>query len=258
MSKGVRNKLSDLLGVFQKDQGEPLVLMRLVWRRISGDVVSVGSCQVNLPYTSVKVAILAETEGQRNSFKAALERDRKLEKFLREKLREERCEAANQFRASIEFVKTRPDEWGDNIFSVIPDALAHGNEIRAARLLVLAGQTTKTRYSIKKRKTYIGRLKEVKDIDRRIVRRNDVVFEDNGDKINTSVGRLHACIEYDEEKNRFILEDTGGSTGTRIERHGEFLDVQVNQKVALKDRDVIHLGRASIQFALQEYQNEPK
>jgi hypothetical protein len=92
----------------------------------------------------------------------------------------------------------------------------------------------------------------VKDIDRRIVRRNDVVFEDNGDKINTSVGRLHACIEFDEEKNRFILEDTGGSTGTRIERRGEFLDVQVNQRVGLKDRDVIHLGRALIQFVLQE------
>ncbi len=49
-----------------------------------------------------------------------------------------------------------------------------------------------------------------------------------------------------------MLEDTGGSTGTRIERRGEFIEVQVNQRVGLKDGDVIHLGRALIQFKLPE------
>jgi hypothetical protein len=252
MSKGVRNKLNGLLGAFQKDQREPLVLMRAVWHQLSRDIVSVGSSKVNLPYSRIKVAILAESATQEKLFKAALERERNLERFLREKLREERCEAASQFRASLEFVRTRPNAWGENIFFITSDAVAHGNDAPAARLVVLAGQANKKRFRIQKRKTYIGRLKEVKDIDRRIVRRNDLVFEDTGDKINTSVGRLHACVEFDEEKDRFILEDTGGSTGTRIERRDGFIDVQVNQRVGLKDGDVIHLGRASIQFKLPE------
>lgn len=252
MRKGLKEKIDDLKDAFRRDQTEPLVLMRSVWQRISKDVVSLGGGKLNLPYSAVKVAILAQSEGQKNIFKAALEQDRRLEKFLREKLREENCDAADRFRVAVDFVYTRPNAWGKNVFSVVPDLISNVDKTPSARLVILKGKAGKKQYKIEKRRTYIGRLKDVKDVDGRIIRRNDIVFEDSGDKTNTSVGRLHACLEFDTERNRFTLEDTGGSTGTRIERHGDFLDVQVNQRVSLKDRDVIHLGRASIQFVQQE------
>jgi hypothetical protein len=197
----------------------------------------------------VTVAILVQDEGQKHVFSAALEKDRALEKFVREKLTEENCEGANRFHVGMNFIYTRPESWGKELFAVVPDSVHAVNETQTAMLTILKGKAEKKKYRISKRRTYIGRLREVKDADGRTVRRNDVVFEDTGDKVNTSVGRLHACIESDNERKGFLLEDTGGCTGTRLERDGEFRDVQIGQRVRLRNGDIIHLGRAAIRFA---------
>src|SRR5207302_1402596 len=130
-------------------------------------------------------------------FQSSLE-DRKLQNFIREKLKEENCESADKFAVSVDYVYTRPNAWGKNIFSITPETRS-GADVnhQNARLVILKGKTAKRKYKIGKKRIHIGRLKDVKDLDGRIVRRNDIVFEDSGDRINTSVGRLHACIEFD-------------------------------------------------------------
>lgn len=249
MNKGLRENINHLVDALRRDESEPLVLMRSIWRKISKDVVSLGSGKLIVPYSRVTVAVLVHDDAQKNVLMAVLEKDRALEKFVREKLTEENCKGANRFHLDMNFVYTRPDSWGTELFAVVPDNVHAVNETKSAILTIVKGKAEKKKYRIEKRRTYIGRLREVKDADGRTVRRNDVVFEDTGDKVNTSVGRLHACIESDDERKGFLLEGTGGCTGTRLERDGEFRDIQISQRVRLRDGDIIHLGRAAIRFA---------
>jgi len=250
MRRGIRGKLSEIISSLRGDQTEPLALMRAIWDRIRRDVVAIGGGRSDIPYARVKVSIFAEDEARVRVFKARLEESRKLEKFLREKLKDEACVTAGKFRVGVGFVYERPAAWGSDIFSVAPESDGACSKGAPAQLLVLKGTARRKRYKVEKRRTYIGRLKEVKDAGGRTVRLNDVVFEDTGDKINTSVGRLHACIDFDESEESFTLQDTGGETGTHIERGGHLIEVQVNQRVRLRDEDNIHLGRALLQIRL--------
>ena len=63
-----------------------------------------------------------------------------------------------------------------------------------ARLVVVKGKATETVYALERARTNLGRLPEITDADYRVVRRNDVVFEDGADEANASVSRKHAHI----------------------------------------------------------------
>jgi hypothetical protein len=236
---------------FGKDQHEPLVLRRMIWSELSQALFTNEKGKVILPYTRLKIFVFVENETRKARFAAGLVEDRSLEKFLREKLKEEKCISSDKFRVTIEFVNERTSDFGKNIFYLAPETESATGNKPIAGLTILEGSTKKTRYKIEKKRTYIGRLDAVKDITGKVVRRNDVIFEDTGDKINTSVGRLHALIEFDDEKSVFTIQDTGSTTGTRIERESEFLDVLPYQKVNLRDGDILHLGRAAIRFQVE-------
>jgi len=83
---------------------------------------------------------------------------------------------------------------------------------------------------------------------RRIVRRNDVVFEDGADEANSSVSRKHAHILRDGSD--FRLVDDGSEYGTRVFRDGRSLEVPPGDRRGEKLRtgDEIYLGRACLRF----------
>jgi hypothetical protein len=60
------------------------------------------------------------------------------------------------------------------------------------RVIVVKGKTGNPEYALERARTNIGRLVELTDADHRVVRRNDVVFEEGADEANATVSRKHA------------------------------------------------------------------
>ena len=59
---------------------------------------------------------------------------------------------------------------------------------------------------------------ELTDAEQRVVRRNDVVFEEGADEANATVSRRHAHIRL--EAGEYRICDDGSEFGTRVFRDG--------------------------------------
>jgi len=55
------------------------------------------------------------------------------------------------------------------------------------RLTVLKGKSQASEYALDKPRTNLGRLAELTDSEQRVVRRNDVVFEEGADEANATL-----------------------------------------------------------------------
>ena len=93
--------------------------------------------------------------------------------------------------------------------------------------MVVRGKTGIPEYVLEKRRVNIGRMAELTDAEQRVVRRNDVVFEEGGDEANATVSRKHAHIRL--EGGDYRICDDGSEFGTRVFRDGRPIDVPSGQ-----------------------------
>ena len=114
--------------------------------------------------------------------------------------------------------------------------------------MVVKGKADHAEYSLERARTNIGRMPELTDADQRVVRRNDVVFEEGADEANATVSRKHAHIRLDGAEYR--LCDDGSEFGTRVFRDGRSIEVPAGNRRGEKLRagDEIYLGRACLRF----------
>ncbi|MFB3825259.1 MAG: FHA domain-containing protein [Bryobacteraceae bacterium] len=119
-----------------------------------------------------------------------------------------------------------------------------------ARVVVVRGKAELSEYPLEKARTNIGRLRELTDARERVVRRNDIVFEEGGDEANATVSRGHAHIR--REGREYRLCDDGSQYGTRIFREGRPVDVAPANRRGerLQAGDEIYLGRACLRFLM--------
>ncbi len=127
-----------------------------------------------------------------------------------------------------------------------------GREIPEAKLAIARGIAERPEYRTKGGRLLIGSLHEVLDREGRVVRRNDLVFIDNGDEINSTVGRVHARIWFDPETQEFYVMDEISHYGTRIVRNGRSIEVPSGnlRGIPLRSGDEIFFGQASLRFEL--------
>jgi pSer/pThr/pTyr-binding forkhead associated (FHA) protein len=118
----------------------------------------------------------------------------------------------------------------------------------AGRLMVVKGKTGQGEYRLEKARTNLGRMAELTDTEHRVVRRNDVVFEEGGDEANATVSRRHAHIRL--EAGEYRLCDDESEFGTRVLRDGRAIEVPAGNRRGerLRPGDEIFLGRACLRF----------
>lgn len=94
----------------------------------------------------------------------------------------------------------------------------------------------------------IGRDPEVTNMDGKVIRRNDVIFESVDDR----VARQQAHIEFDPRTGNFRIFDDGSSYGTYIFRNGRQIDVPSDDPrgTRLKDGDEVFFGQACVKFEI--------
>lgn len=118
----------------------------------------------------------------------------------------------------------------------------------AARLVVVKGKAEPGELTLERARINLGRLAEITDAEQRIVRRNDVVFDEGGDDVNGTVSRRHAHIRRDPDGYR--LCDDESEFGTRVFRDGRSIEVPKGNRRGekLRSGDEIYLGRACLRF----------
>jgi hypothetical protein len=130
------------------------------------------------------------------------------------------------------------------------------SEIPETNIVITKGIAQHPAYRIKKERILIGCLSEVHDREGRMVRRNDVVFLDTSDDINSTVSDSHARIWFEPEEGGFYIMDETSRYGTRIVRHGRSIDIPSGGEngIRLQSGDEIYCGQACFQFEITSRQ----
>jgi len=230
------------------DSNELLLLHRAILTELEGKVQIVARGRRVFPFAHVTVTLVAAEEERRTNLQAAF--GERLGIDIREALEGSETELPRGFA-----VEVHTAEAGLGAYEIAYGAAPVKVEIAAAnvvmmpaRLVVVKGKATEAVYALDRARTNLGRLPEITDADYRIVRRNDVVFEDGADEANASVSRKHAHILRDGADYRLV--DDGSEYGTRVFRDGRSLEVPPGDRRGEKLRagDEIYLGRACLRF----------
>jgi len=250
-------------GPVQSD--ELLLLRRAILEEIEGKIQIIQRGQRLFPYNHLRVRLVSPEPERRALFQAAFAQDRRLENDIRESLQGAGCALPTGFAVDVETAEEGPK--GFEIAYAIREAPSVPEPAAApapppeppapsgpARLVVVRGKAAQETYTVDKPRTNIGRMRELTDSQQRIVRRNEVVFEEGGDDSNATVSRAHAHIRFDRAERHYRICDDESEFGTRIFREGRSIEVPAGNRRGerLCAGDEIYVGRACLRFEQED------
>jgi hypothetical protein len=249
--QNIRKRVENAFG--QGAAQTPLELRRDILEQVESRIV-IDTSGSQFPFGKVVVQLYPSTAALRDVFEAAFLQDDSLKADILDTLRDSQAQCPRELEVDIEIwpvPETAPSE-AFPLFQLefVKPGGPVVRDVPEARMLVTKGAAEHPEYRLKRQRILIGRLSEVLDREGRLVRRNDVAFLDNGDDINSTVGRAHARIWFDPEKREFCVMDESSRYGTRIMREGRSIEVPGGNSrgIRLRPGDEIYLGNACLRF----------
>lgn len=245
IERGFRRWSDKMFGPAESDQ--LLLVHRAILESIESKVQIVSHGRRVFPFPRVTVTLISPDPDRRALYEAAFGADDRLGKDVREALESAECEIPRGF-----LVEVKTSEAGEGNFAIAYGVISKeaGPAVASGpgRLVVVKGKTARTEYLLEKARTNVGRLAELTDAEERVVRRNDIVFEEGGDDASATVSRRHAHIR--REGSEYRISDDGSEYGTRVFRDGRSIEVPAGNRRGEKLRagDEIYLGRACLRF----------
>jgi len=233
----------------------PLEVRREILEQVESRVVVDASGNA-FPFGRIIVKLQPPTQALRDVFETAFMHEGSLKADIIEKLKDSQAHYPNEIEVAIESQQVpdvAPAEalplYALEFIKLDP---TRKPEIPETRLVVLKGSAEKSEYGMKKERILVGRLSEVMDREGRMVRRNDVVFLDDGSDVNSTVGRAHARIWFDYERREFWIMDEASRYGTRIIRDGRSIEIPGGNTrgIRLRSGDEVYFGQACLRFEL--------
>jgi hypothetical protein len=256
IERGFRRWTERLFGA--ADASELMMTHRAILEEVEGKIETLARGRRVFPFAHLTVTLISADANRRAILETAF--GERLEADIREALESAACELPRGFS-----VEVRAAEFGPNPFEIAyatapakknqqpatvstPPETAPAPPAAPPRLAVLKGKTDRPEYLLEKARINIGRLAELTDSEHRVIRRNDIVFEEGADEANATVSRRHAHIRLDEGDYR--LCDDESEFGTRVFRDGRAIEVPAGNRRGEKLRpgDEIYLGRACLKF----------
>jgi len=259
IERGFRKWTERFLG--PAESNELLLVHRAILEQIESRVETLAGGKRVFPYGRVIVTLVAADAERRTRWQAALAEGGRLESGIREALSQARCESPAGMAVEVRTAETGTEPFGIEYVVEAPRAIAPApapqppllDAVPAptaspARLVVVRGKAEPGELTLERSRTNLGRLAELTDAEQRIVRRNDVVFEEGADEVNNTVSRRHAHIR--RESDGYRLCDDESEFGTRVFRNGRSIEVPAGNRRGEKLRpgDEIYLGRACLRF----------
>lgn len=258
---GVFDKLNGLekrLESLAKRRGdlEPIEIRARVLDDIETRIEPVGDGRFRLPYTHIRVHVVATTARRRDALEAVFGEGSGFRDAVARRLRDARAEIAGDFTVSLKIAGKAPDEGAppfrvDYLRRAAKAARPAAAPALTAQLVVTKGTATRKIYACAEPRINIGRVEEVVDADQHVVRRNHVAFASTADPANDSVSRAHAHIRCNAATGEFRLHDDHSSYGTRIFRDGRTIQVPAARGARLRPGDEISFGRAAVRFVVK-------
>ena len=245
IERGFRKWTERVFGPAQS--GELLMVHRGILEEVENQVQVFARGRHIFPYSRLVVTLASPDAARRAVYQAAFGEDRRLETDIRGALESAGCEMPHGFTVEVQTAAE-----GERVFAIEYGSAAAAPhpvaETAPARLVPVKGKTDRDQYELSRPRTNIGRMAELTDTEERMVRRNDVVFEDGSDEANATVSRKHAHIRRDDGEYRIC--DDGSEFGTRVFRDGRQIEVPSGNRRGEKLRpgDEIYLGRACLRF----------
>jgi hypothetical protein len=243
IERGFRKWTERAFGPGQSD--ELLLVHRGVLEEIESQVQTLARGRRVFPFARVTVTLVSADAARRTLYESAFGEAGRLESDIREALASADCEIPAGFAVAVQTATE-----GDRPF-LMEYGGAPPEPVRSqkrASVVVVKGKTAQEEYLLDRPRINIGRLAELTDPEQRVVRRNDIVFEEGGDEANATVSRKHAHILG--ENGEYRLCDDGSEYGTRVFRAGRSIEVPTGNRRGEKLRagDEIYLGRACLRF----------
>jgi len=254
IERGFRKWTERAFGPAESD--ELLLVHRAILEEIEGKIQTVQRGRHVLPYNYLRVRLSSPDAARRALFQTAFEQDRRLEGDIRDALKGAGCELPAGFTVDVETVAE-----GAKVFE-IEYAIREAPPVQPAspaepkivftpgRLVVVRGKAIPESCTIEKPRINIGRMQELTDSQQRVVRRNDVVFEEGGDEVNATVSRAHAHIKFERTSGEYRICDDESEYGTRVFRDGKSIEIPAGNRRGerLRTGDEIYLGRVCLRF----------
>ena len=253
--KDIRRRVENAFG--QGSERTPLEVRKEILEQVESRIVEDKGGRV-FPYETV-ICRLQPPEGSLHDvFETAFLQDGSLQADIEKSLKESRARLREDLQIIVELATASEPDGAQSspatLFQLefVKADLHRRREVPEIKLLVTKGAAEQPEYRMKKERILVGRLPEVLDREGRLVRRNDLVFLDSGDDINSTVGRIHARIWFDSENREFCIMDEVSRYGTRIIRDGRSIEVpEGNQRgVRLRSGDEIYFGQACLRFEI--------
>jgi hypothetical protein len=244
IERGFRKWTDRMLG--PADSDEVLIVHRGILEAIEGKVQTVARGKRVFPYSRVTVTLVSPDADRRALYQTAFGEGGRLEADMREAFDAVDCEVPRGFHVDVKTAETGEKKF-EIEYALEPAKAATEEPHGVARLVVVKGKTAHEEYVLEKARINIGRIAELTDSEQRVVRRNDVVFEE-GDEANSTVSRRHAHIKLDGGEYRIC--DDESEFGTRVFRDGRAIEVPAGNRRGerLRAGDEIYLGRACLRF----------
>jgi len=244
IERGFRKWTDRMLG--PGDSDEVVLVHRAILEAIESKVQTVARGKRVFPYSRVTVTLVSPDADRRALYQTAFGEGGRLESDLRDAFAAVECEVPRGFHLEVKTAETG-DKKFEIEYALEPAKPAPEEPHGAGRLTVVKGKTTQPEYTLEKARTNIGRIAELTDAEQRVVRRNDVVFEE-GDEANATVSRRHAHIRL--EAGEFRICDDESEFGTKVFRDGRLIEVPAGNRRGerLRPGDEIYLGRACLRF----------
>jgi hypothetical protein len=269
IERGFRKWTERVLG--PAESNELLLVHRAILEEIEGRVETLAGGQKVFPYSRVIVTLVTADADRRTRWQAALGEGGRLESGIREALQHTGCDMPRGMAVDVRSAEppAGPKESAAAPFTIeyvveAPPAVtteapaprlpgpestpAMATVATVGRLVVVKGKAEPGEYTLERERTNLGRLSELTDSEQRVVRRNDVVFDEGADEVNGTVSRRHAHIR--READGYRLCDDESEFGTRVFRNGRSIEVPKGNRRGEKLRpgDEIYLGRACLRF----------
>ena len=258
IERGFRRFAERVFGESESD--ELLLVHRAILEEIEGKVQTLARGKRVFPYSRVVVTLTSADADRRAVYQTAFAGDGRLEADMRSALEGAQCAIPRGFAVEVEVAEgqagARPFAIAYALEAPRPAAPA-GTAAEAQRqpepaangvLVVVKGKAERSEYPLDKVRVNIGRLAELTDAEQRVVRRNDIVFDEGADEANATVSRCHAHVRRDAGDYRIC--DDESEFGTRVFRDGRPIEVPAGNRRGEKLRpgDEIYLGRACLRF----------
>jgi hypothetical protein len=259
IERGFRHWTERVFGPADSDQ--LLLVHRAILDEIETKIQTVARGRRVFPYPRIVVTLFAPDADRRATYQTAFGEGARLENDVREALESARCDVPRGFHVEVRTAESGPAVAGETpappktperSFAIAYETEPHAEPAAApptpANLVVVRGKAEQPSYTLQRARTNIGRMAELVDAGQRIVRRNDIVFEEGADEANATVSRGHAHIRM--EAGEYRICDDESEYGTRVFRDGRSIEVPRGNRRGEKLRpdDEIYLGRACLRF----------